>query len=315
MSYINGKNLHIFPSSSRTAQPEDNWLSEYNLSSIINQFLDSGSNGCSGFVISSTAKSGQPFEFNIAGYYFKVDDLQNIIDAAKEDADSPSSFVAFSVESGAYRATIYLSGDNPPKLLGADDSSKVASGNIQYSLVLFKSADSGYEIPPTSRLSVVGLTSLSGQGAQIAVKGGEITSCTIEAADDGNGNSFKIENGKLTNLNFNFRDEDEKNQIKIENGKLTAISLADISATGTISDAVNVTSTINGKSIGNIFESNGTTVKKATYAASAGKATQDGSGSIITSTYARKADVYTKEEVTEIIQKVQSAGIDDGELE
>ena len=62
----------------------------------------------------------------------------------------------------------------------------------------------------------------------------------------------------------------------------------------TADGAANVTTTINGKAISDIFETDGTTAKEATHAASADsatKATQDGSGNNIVDTYATKTEL------------------------
>ncbi len=322
MSYINGSKLHIFPSSGRTANGgEDNWLSEYNLSSIVNQFIDGGRK--SSFVISGTTGEGKPIEFNIAGYYIKVDDAQDIVTYAGSDnfpptdesSDKASSFVTFTKQGSFYCATLYF---KDGKLEGKDwwvstedSSSKDADESV--TLQLF---DGSYNIPATSRISVVGLTSLEGCGSRITVQGGKISSLTIDASQGTNGNGFKIENGKLTNINFDFRG-DSGSAIKIENGKLTNITLKDVTISGgsieNATNAVNVTGSINGKSITTIFESNGTTVKEASSATNATNATNDSKGRPIESTYAKAGDVYTKAEIDNKLDS-QALSIDDGEL-
>lgn len=325
MSYISGNKLHIFPSSGRTANSgEDNWLSEYNLSSIVNQFIDGGRK--SSFVISRTTGAGKPIEFNIAGYYIRVDDAQDIVtyagdsnfSAAEGSIDGASSFVTFAKGGSSYYATLYFTGG---KLNGKDfwasaedgsskDAWASADADESVSLLLF---DESYNIPATSRISVVGLTSLEGCGSKIMIQGGRISNLTIDASQGTSGNGFKIENGKLTDINFDFK-SDSGNAIKIENGKLTNIALSNVTISGgSIENAQNVTGSINGKSITDIFESNGTIVKEAATASIATNAVQDGAGRNIVSTYAEAANVYTKSDIDTKLQPT-ALSIDDGEL-
>lgn len=81
-----------------------------------------------------------------------------------------------------------------------------------------------------------------------------------------------------------IKDEEARDDIaKIKSGSIT------VGAATKATNATNVTTNINGKAIASIFEANGTTVKSAT------KATQDGSGNVISSTYATKEELEGKQ--------------------
>lgn len=147
MAYINGSELRIFPASNRLAesQSNNNWLTEFNLSSIVNQLI--AGTDIQGFVVTEgTASSeilpkgaradneisvgegaNQSLEFNIAGYYFQVASVYNlvtVVDGGSNAATNPTSYLTFnkrSIESNSdsdysegdivYSATAYLSTD------------------------------------------------------------------------------------------------------------------------------------------------------------------------------------------------------------
>lgn len=95
--------IRIFPSSNRdvhTDQYGDNFVTEYNLSSLINKLIDASAQG---FVISTSTKKltadathTAPAEFNIAGYFIHVDEWETIIDPTKRDnLNNSQTFVNF----------------------------------------------------------------------------------------------------------------------------------------------------------------------------------------------------------------------------
>lgn len=89
--FLYNNKIRIFPSSNRDVKTDrygDNFVTEYNLSSLINKLIDTGAQG---FVISTSTKKlatdtthTAPAEFNIAGYFIHVDEWETIIDAANE---------------------------------------------------------------------------------------------------------------------------------------------------------------------------------------------------------------------------------------
>ena len=158
MAYINGNQLNIFPVSNRTAKPYDNWLTEFNLSSIINQLVGNQN----GFVITENVSADAPIEFNIGGYYFRVAQASYIRSAADGSSsgnfNNPSSFVDFKKEGGYYKATIKVSTDaDNPTLMGSDNPSDNQVESKSLTLNLFNSS---YQVPPESRLSLIVLNNL-----------------------------------------------------------------------------------------------------------------------------------------------------------
>lgn len=90
--------IRIFPSSNRDVSTDrygDNFVTEYNLSSLINKLIDASS---SGFVISTTTGTNYTAaaEFNIAGYFIHVDQWNTIIDSTeREKLNKSQTFVNF----------------------------------------------------------------------------------------------------------------------------------------------------------------------------------------------------------------------------
>lgn len=81
MSYIASTGIDVFPSTRRSSYPTSRLMSEENVVSIVNKFLDTD-----GFVISdSLTEAG--LDFNIHGYYFHVE-YAPLIAAANSIANS-----------------------------------------------------------------------------------------------------------------------------------------------------------------------------------------------------------------------------------
>lgn len=198
MAYINGDQLNIFPVSNRSSKSFDNWLTEFNLSSIINQLVGNQT----GFVITEKVTANTPIEFNIGGYYFKVNPASSIKGAVDQNTNSGSSFVTFEKdERGYYTASIKISknADNPI-LLGSDDSTEVSGGSFNTkTLRLFKS---DYQVPFESRLSLIVLQNLTAQkldvNGDVTIKG-KLNAKAKEAIWATNASN--IDDGNLDDLN------------------------------------------------------------------------------------------------------------------
>ena len=114
--------IRIFPSSKRATTSGhygDNFVTEYNLSSIINKLLyqtGASTNSKNGFLITTNINSENPnednIEFNIGGYFIEVESWQDVIDAALETDSSSSTsyqnFVTFSSDSTGIYAEITI---------------------------------------------------------------------------------------------------------------------------------------------------------------------------------------------------------------
>lgn len=101
--FLYNNKIRIFPSSNRDVKTDrygDNFVTEYNLSSLINKLIDTGAQG---FVISTSTKKlatdtthTAPAEFNIAGYFIHVDEWETIINPDKRNnLNNSQTFVNF----------------------------------------------------------------------------------------------------------------------------------------------------------------------------------------------------------------------------
>lgn len=74
MAFINKNNIHVFPVTNKPSEKQSRLTTEYNITNIVNRLLDTKS-----FVITSEVTSGESaLEFNIQGYYVKVDKISDL---------------------------------------------------------------------------------------------------------------------------------------------------------------------------------------------------------------------------------------------
>ncbi len=234
MAYVSGNELRIFPASNRSVsdQQNNNWLTEFNISSLVNQFI--AGTDKNGFVItqgkplSETLSAGaaadnelpltnQSLEFNIAGYYFQVisvGNLVNLLDGnspyteplaltsyltfSKREVTSENPSLDYSEKDVVYSATAYVSKDLPYRVLLGEDA-KLNADNETYaapydpskendpiglSLDLFYKRNNVYYIPSSSRINFSGIQTFKHKATktEFTVRGAEITNYTI---DDG----------------------------------------------------------------------------------------------------------------------------------
>lgn len=207
--------VRIFPASSRTGASEyNNWLSEYNLSSIINQLIGSSQNG---FVISDEFNGDSSFEFNIKGYYFNVTKASQIVDAADQSAADAKhlidgcKYVKFTKDTkGNYCANIQIGGVAPYYVLKAWEADKVEGETpVEYSLKLLTKDRA---IPNDSRIQFSKLKTISGQNLTVNLDGNKITGYKFTAA----GNSAK---GVSANCKIEVQDG-KINSLVIDDGEL-----------------------------------------------------------------------------------------------
>lgn len=72
--YLNKNNIHVFPVTNKPSEKQSRLTTEYNITNIVNRLLDNKS-----FVITSEVTSGESaLEFNIQGYYVKVDKISDL---------------------------------------------------------------------------------------------------------------------------------------------------------------------------------------------------------------------------------------------
>lgn len=171
--------IRIFPSSNRdvnTSRYGDNFVTEYNLSSLINKLLISEINGSNsesaGFVISTSMKKvttdgvthpyGGVADFNIAGYFIHVDTWNAIIDSnEREKLNKAQTFVNFteSIEDSKDYIVAQIKIDNSGqeaywRLVG-EDSRSSGSGEMDkptYRLKLLLKVGDNWIINPDAKL-------------------------------------------------------------------------------------------------------------------------------------------------------------------
>lgn len=235
MAYINGNQLNIFPVSNRTAKPYDNWLTEFNLSSIINQLVGNQD----GFVITETVSADAPIEFNIGGYYFKVSSVSLIKEAVDNKNSIGSSFVTFEKDKdGYYAASIKISKNTDnPTLLGSDSSSdsSVDSSGDSVDTKTLKLFSSDYQVPPKSRLSLIVLNNLTVKG-QAVVENLKVTG-TLDAEAL---RALSLDDGVLPDPSSQLKSVDDGNLANPESiGKLI-VNDGDLSSPGSLGGTGNI---------------------------------------------------------------------------
>ena len=182
MSYISTSKIDVFPSARRASkQVSARLFTEYSVSGIVNKLIDTD-----GFVITdydstSSTAAGEVFEFNIHGYYFKVESAQDIFDLFS-NASSPAM---------AIYANIVLdeSINNYVELLGQDDLNQNTNTSVYegvqfttwpiqpsqehptvYSLQLFarESVSYPWTVPSSSKVK------FTSKSLELEIDGGEV---------------------------------------------------------------------------------------------------------------------------------------------
>jgi len=156
MSYnTSSTNITVFPSSKRatsnvttTRSKSARLMSEYNLISLVNTILDVKS-----FVISNneTFDSTNTIDFNICGYYFKVDDMADIITSNTNNFDIYAN-ISFATADGYTELQGQDSDGDNGSYTGVDFSfgSPTTANNLK--LLKYNSLSSSYYIPEESKL-------------------------------------------------------------------------------------------------------------------------------------------------------------------
>ena len=134
---IDTKNIQVFPSARRVKfQRTARLFTEKNLTSIVNQLLN-----VYGFVITKpsnaqTSSTSEPFEFNIAGYYFRVEQLKNILDAVEATNASAGDIIYATITLNTVEDVSSETGTFI-ELDGQDEPENVGDTNTKYSGVSF----------------------------------------------------------------------------------------------------------------------------------------------------------------------------------
>lgn len=110
MSYLSSDNVSVFPSTRRSSfQVSARQMSELRIANLINQLID-----MEGFIITSPQEfqkdNNKQFEFNIHGYYFKVNDVTKLFSQFSDQKDIYASIRLLEV------------GNDYVELVGQDDA-------------------------------------------------------------------------------------------------------------------------------------------------------------------------------------------------
>lgn len=176
MSQIKSSSISVFPCANRGEFGNTNFnlqsrlTSEYNLTSIINQLVDKNS-----FVISPSdtikpVDTSSPISFNINGYYFKIDSIENAIGEFSNSSDLYASIQLRTTNVPGFGDMIELSdtrrdrtqvaGDIGETLddavfTGLDISADEPSGLNVYSLHILKKDGGSWYVPPESTIKFI----------------------------------------------------------------------------------------------------------------------------------------------------------------
>lgn len=162
---IASDNISVYPSSRRGAQkPESRLLTESALVSIVNKLIDTD-----GFVITRTLDLQQIFEFNIHGYYFKVDPASSLT-ALFPDAEVDDVIYGIIKMVKLSENIVELDGqDEDGSYTGVQFSLTPTSDLDSYQLALLVKNNAGWSIVEDSKFKFAASSSQSSN-----VDGGEI---------------------------------------------------------------------------------------------------------------------------------------------
>ena len=159
MAFLNSDYIKVFPSARRNYgnDPFSRLMSESSLVSIINRLVDTD-----GFVITNLYNDNAPFEFNIFGYYFKVNltsHITSLFSGATTGTKIYASITVSSVQGTdlTFQELVGVDEDtqsnveNSPKEYQGVTFSTSAPGSGHY-LVILEKTSNGWAIPPTSQI-------------------------------------------------------------------------------------------------------------------------------------------------------------------
>lgn len=165
MAYIASEQITVFPTTRRDDHKSNRLFSEASAVNLVNQLLD-----IKQFVISDefNGSSSESFEFNIQGYYFRIDTCAHL-QAIVTSLGSPNEVWANITLTSGQEQDNNGSGDsgNPiedfRELDGQDDSGEYqgvvfsnldesGTGSNKYSLKILAKENNAYVIPETSKV-------------------------------------------------------------------------------------------------------------------------------------------------------------------
>lgn len=176
MSQRKSSSISVFPCGNRGKFENTNFnlqsrlTSEYNLTSIINQLVDKNSFVISPSDTSKPVNTSSPISFNINGYYFKIDSIENAIGEFSSSNNLYASIQLKTTNVPGFGNMIELSdtdsnstvlaGDSGETLddavfTGLDVSDVLRSGPNVYSLHILKKDGGSWYVPPESTIRFI----------------------------------------------------------------------------------------------------------------------------------------------------------------
>lgn len=176
MSQRKSSSISVFPCGNRGVFGNTNFnlqsrlTSEYNLTSIINQLVDVNSFVISPSDTSTPVDTSSPISFNINGYYFKIDTIENAIGEFSSSSNLYASIQLKTTDVPGFGKMIELSDTDSDSTLVAGDSGKtlddavftgldisdvVRSGADVYSLHILKKDGGSWYVPPESTIRFI----------------------------------------------------------------------------------------------------------------------------------------------------------------
>lgn len=175
MSQIKSSSISVFPCANRGKFGDTNFnlqsrlTSEYNLTNIINQLVDENSFVISPSDTSEPVNTSEPISFNINGYYFKIDSIENAIGEFSNSDNLYASIQLMTTNVPGFGDMIELSatgdsdevaGDSGQTLddavfTGLDISDELPSGLNVYSLHILKKDGGSWYVPPESTIRFI----------------------------------------------------------------------------------------------------------------------------------------------------------------
>lgn len=155
MANLQSDKIKIFPSARRIngEDPFSRLMSESTLTSIINQLLN-----VNGFVITQNddtteaIDTSKPLEFNLHGYYVKVEDVPSLLSNFTNDTQIYAS-IELSVNTNDLNNLNYVelvatdTGGDDSKFKGVNFTNTEPSGTNVYSLLILRKVNGNWEIP------------------------------------------------------------------------------------------------------------------------------------------------------------------------
>lgn len=177
MSQRKSSSISVFPCANRgefegkaNFNLQSRLTSEYNLTSIINQLVDVNSFVISPSDTSTPVDTSSPISFNINGYYFKIDTIENAIGEFSSSSNLYASIQLKTTYVSGFGNMIELSdtdsnsalvaGDSGETLddavfTGLDISDALRSGKNIYSLHILKKDGGSWYVPPESTIRFI----------------------------------------------------------------------------------------------------------------------------------------------------------------